>query len=684
MKPTKDVIMLNRSTKGASKLRRELINIEIGSIRDLLPLPDGIRRRLSQLQVMAVCKAFIGKDNFFSKISDLRSSASEEILTDFDFQQALPGFLLLADAEGKFLYLSDNVMEILGHSMVDFVTQSDSALHLFDEKGQTILTELLSGVHGNGGGTVSASPSSEFLTDEVTFTCMLGLSRHARRHPGLDRQKAMKVKARLLKPTNYLSDSGPVLAAFCLPCSPVFPAGGDRTPGFSTMICQSGHSADMKFIKIDSNLEWHLGYNIVELRQRSWYDFLHPDHESEFAEKHLQLISSSTSFTASLFARLQTKFGHFVWMHLLMRVKQSDDDFSDQSEITCVGHVLDEEEVAFMKEREQKETEYSNFFASFDNSQSCCSLFPFSMDEGMMAPPPNYLVSAADPWTNGKEKKASKRRAVSREDKRPRKTQLLEIDEEEDTVSTTTADSTTYLDFDQFGKQEAFSIGPAFPDFYQRDFELKSEACFLPSAVSPLSILSESLSSNSPRTFSEDENSFFAVNSISSKTPPSLLLPFPFPSSSSSSKSLSDADALLLPSPTQEVPSELPELDLADLNAYLQTVEYGKKQEAGLAFCTPSYAERSWQQQQQQPNGLGCEVEEAAKGGRRQGVRGEEAFMATSSSQFSESAFLERLIGSPQFTQLIGLMAGGAGGAGTGSQRRTGPLLLEHGLPSHG
>ncbi|CAB0014841.1 unnamed protein product [Nesidiocoris tenuis] len=43
-----------KSTKGASKLRRDLINAEIANLRDLLPLPPSTRQRLSQLQLMAL------------------------------------------------------------------------------------------------------------------------------------------------------------------------------------------------------------------------------------------------------------------------------------------------------------------------------------------------------------------------------------------------------------------------------------------------------------------------------------------------------------------------------------------------------------------------------------------------------------------------------------------------------
>ena len=59
--------LVSRSTKGASKQRRDMINGEILNLRDLLPLPEAARQRLSQLQIMSLCSVYIRKCNYFSK-----------------------------------------------------------------------------------------------------------------------------------------------------------------------------------------------------------------------------------------------------------------------------------------------------------------------------------------------------------------------------------------------------------------------------------------------------------------------------------------------------------------------------------------------------------------------------------------------------------------------------------------
>ena len=72
-----------KSTKGASKLRRDLINTEIAQLRELLPLPASTRQRLSQLQLMALVLVYVRKSNYFcnGKYSSHRLEVlSEDVL----------------------------------------------------------------------------------------------------------------------------------------------------------------------------------------------------------------------------------------------------------------------------------------------------------------------------------------------------------------------------------------------------------------------------------------------------------------------------------------------------------------------------------------------------------------------------------------------------------------------------
>lgn len=648
----------------------------------MLPLQEGIRKRLSQLQVMAICKAFIGKNNFFQKIAAMPCSSSEENQLSFEFSQALPGFLLMASTDGKFLYLSDNVMEILGHSMVDFVTQSETIFDLFDERGQAQVMKLLSGVQGSGEDFVSGSASGECSLDEISFTCLMGLSKNVRRHPGLDRQKVMKVSARLVKPVNYLNGGEPVLVAFCCPWSPVMPT-GDLVPTFSTTVCQTRHSMDMKFLDIDANGQFHLGYSDNELQLQSWYKFIHPDDEAEFASRHLEVISNGPDSVSSTFIRVQTKYGHFIWLHIVMRMLPGSEFSTGQSEIACISHVLDDEEVAFRKEREQLEAEMGDYASNahiFKNQGSEMYQVPTAyVDDRFLGTSVSYM-SQPDMWSDNETR--GKRKSTGDEAYgRPRKMRTFTASE--DSASSASSSSMMFsspasLDVDQM--ETCLNH-----DLFQADFNLKLEDPFQPKPVSPYSMLSDSIgSSSSPRMYPEDDGSFFRSMSASPTqknvfgevSDLSLLNGGSYPINDLTTLKSLVPEAIMLASPKQEVPKELPELDLTDLNDYLKTVEDEKKVLTNMAdlsyaeYLPPAYEwnHRVLQQNQTQRHPEKCTTltyePRPVQGGefcyeKPTAVNFSRSNNGSAQPQFSSVAFLESLIESPQFTELIGMMASG-------------------------
>ena len=73
-------LCLCRSNKGASKQRRDQINAEIATMRDLLPLPETARQRLSQLQIMSLSCVYIRKCNVLQKCEWCSSSRLQSLV----------------------------------------------------------------------------------------------------------------------------------------------------------------------------------------------------------------------------------------------------------------------------------------------------------------------------------------------------------------------------------------------------------------------------------------------------------------------------------------------------------------------------------------------------------------------------------------------------------------------------
>ncbi|KAI5731043.1 hypothetical protein M8J77_003752 [Diaphorina citri] len=179
----------SKSTKGASKLRRDLINAEIANLRDLLPLPPSTRQRLSQLQLMALVCVYVRKANYFQQVfkrNDLSllhhhhfHQIHQPITTpNIGFSKALSGFLMMMTQNGKLLYISDNAAEYLGHSMEDLLIHGDSVYDMIDKQDhQAIQTELV------------RSQSNNSENDFRIFLCRMNVSRNARRQMRFGDQK---------------------------------------------------------------------------------------------------------------------------------------------------------------------------------------------------------------------------------------------------------------------------------------------------------------------------------------------------------------------------------------------------------------------------------------------------------------------------------------------------------------
>uniref|UniRef100_G3NJB8 Neuronal PAS domain protein 4 n=1 Tax=Gasterosteus aculeatus TaxID=69293 RepID=G3NJB8_GASAC len=112
----------HRSTKGASKARRDHINHEIRNMRALLPTTLEDQERLSYLHSMAAICAYIRKSVVFQGLPTGARSHSPPYEA---FLQALHGFILVTTAQGRLVYVSENVDQYLGLSMID-VLQGDT------------------------------------------------------------------------------------------------------------------------------------------------------------------------------------------------------------------------------------------------------------------------------------------------------------------------------------------------------------------------------------------------------------------------------------------------------------------------------------------------------------------------------------------------------------------------------
>uniref|UniRef100_A0A0N5AUF8 Neuronal PAS domain-containing protein 4 n=1 Tax=Syphacia muris TaxID=451379 RepID=A0A0N5AUF8_9BILA len=309
------------STRGASKQRRDQINVEIQKLRDLLPLSESIKDRLFQLQVMSLACIFIRKQRYLPHIVRQTEPSVLHCLPvkQYDGCKALRGFLLMVTKNGKMLYISENASEYLGHSVEEIMCQGDSVYDLVDSRDHlTVQNELMSG-------PPSVSVPNAFPEEKV-FICRMNLSRTAKRQ--LQYHKFILIEGRYLHPAEYyqayMSVSSPstfiqpIFAAYCQPL--INPENAEVLSSGNTSIFRSVHLMDMKFLYLDDIGAFHLGYQSEDLEGKSWYKLLHPSHLDEVAYKH-RLLCQEKEGSVICLLRLQNGSGNWLWLHTVLAVR---------------------------------------------------------------------------------------------------------------------------------------------------------------------------------------------------------------------------------------------------------------------------------------------------------------------------------------------------------------------------
>ncbi|GFS26746.1 neuronal PAS domain-containing protein 4 [Elysia marginata] len=166
-------------------------------MRDLLPLPESSRQRLSQLQIMSLTCVYVRKCNILQKL--FRPKSPEKLPDSTDFFQALSGFVLVTTREGKLLYISENVTDYLGHSMVDMKTQGDSLYDIVDKRDHNaVQAQLLQGAPAHSRhlaqGPAGSQADKVDPSRDVSFFCRMNMSRTLKRQSGFGDVKVRSLK----------------------------------------------------------------------------------------------------------------------------------------------------------------------------------------------------------------------------------------------------------------------------------------------------------------------------------------------------------------------------------------------------------------------------------------------------------------------------------------------------------
>ncbi|XP_064408042.1 neuronal PAS domain-containing protein 4A [Latimeria chalumnae] len=331
-----------RSTKGASKARRDQINAEIRNLKELLPIAEEDKARLSYLHIMSVACIYTRKSVFFSQGAPVQESAellgSQEL---DDFMQTLPGFLLVMTSEGKLIYISETIAEYLGHSMVDLVAQGDSVYDIIDPADHFPMRNHLA---------LSSATDTERL-----FRCRFNTSKSVRRQSAGN--KLVLVRGRFHQPPagSYWS-SNPVFIAFCVPLDP---KPRQTETSFFLAMFESKHSKDMSILDASDSVTVYLGYEKEELLGTSWYNLIHPEDVCHASSQHYRSLSESNESRVEMVIRLQSKDLCWIWIYIILHMENAD------VPATCYNYIISESEAWCLREQlTSEETQLALLFST--------------------------------------------------------------------------------------------------------------------------------------------------------------------------------------------------------------------------------------------------------------------------------------------------------------------------------
>ncbi|CAN9499983.1 unnamed protein product [Ophioblennius macclurei] len=318
-----------RSTKGASKARRDHINHEIRNMRALLPITPEDQERLSYLHSMAAICTYIRKSVLFQGLPDEERSHCS--LPYEAFLQALHGFILVCTTQGRLVYVSENIADYIGVSMVD-VLQGDTLYDMVERADVDTVRANLDVDHSSSA--------------ERSFICCLQTSKAFKLQHGSCCSVLVRGSFRCFpqpqkSPVGASATTEPLFVALCTPTADRLTHDGPHdSHSFS-----SSHRLDMSFTRLSDSMFYLLGYRAEEMTGRSWYGLVHPEDLSSSADSHRSLMQADEGSQVEMVLRLQRKDLSWTWIYI-----QANKDSECQG-FSCTNFIISETEAKFLEKK---------------------------------------------------------------------------------------------------------------------------------------------------------------------------------------------------------------------------------------------------------------------------------------------------------------------------------------------
>uniref|UniRef100_A0A3P8W702 Neuronal PAS domain-containing protein 4-like n=1 Tax=Cynoglossus semilaevis TaxID=244447 RepID=A0A3P8W702_CYNSE len=375
----------HRSTKGASKARRDHINHEIRNMRALLPVRSEEQEGLSYLHSMAAICTYIRKSVLLQGESGNITHFTLQLLllycrynTEFKnelqelkcplpyeaFLQALHGFILVTTSHGRLVYVSENVTDYLGLSMID-VLQGDTVYDMIERQDVDMVRSNLD-INNN-------SPS------ERSFVCCMQTSKAFKQQQG----SCCSVLVRgtfhsFPQPLDRLRSSEQHLCHS-------FSSAHQLDMTFAHLSERFNHISLFKLISMSSDLLLIVFIFSAEITGQSWYSLIHPEDVSSGAESHRSL-REFTGSEVEMLLRLLCKDQSWTWLYIRAN--------KELQGISCINYLIRYDK-SFSKKKKNNSLIFKPLTSAHDTISSSRSETEASL--ALFTPPYSPTSSSGSP-----------------------------------------------------------------------------------------------------------------------------------------------------------------------------------------------------------------------------------------------------------------------------------------------
>lgn len=354
-----------------SKRYRDKLRTEIKGLEGLIPIDrSSLHRKLDSQTVFRLIISFFRLKMFFKiiglkqqQLSDNETTAKDDSLGNVGGKQVLQcldGFLLAAFADGTIVYSTDNVLQYLGFNQVDLMHRCLYGLvHPEDHQD---LKNILENSYIKD--VTKQHPGCNWR--QVSFICRMkcfnGTSAgYLKIHCSGSIQRP--------NDSNQSKSSPDVVLLYC---QPFMLTGSDIVEDFKQNVFWSKHDMGLTIKEFDKKSEEMIGYGDDDLKEKSFYQFVHPEDLATFAACHKTLTESTEVQT--MYFRMESKEGSWVWLHSRGKVICKN---SKKFSIVFTHCPVREEDSTFLQQESTLRQRYAMndllYFIQFGSSYAPCS-----------------------------------------------------------------------------------------------------------------------------------------------------------------------------------------------------------------------------------------------------------------------------------------------------------------------